>query len=232
MTGASPRDRRTSALVALLAWFAVIAGSAIAAGKLLALAEHPGGATSLDRSITTWVVAHRTGALTTLARTLSVIGSQEVLLPIVAVAAVALLARRRVAAAGLVLAWGGAIGLYNVAKDVVSRPRPPKELWLTTPSSSAFPSGHATQSLATFTALALVVASVSGARGPARALAIVLTLILAAAVGWSRVYLGVHWATDVVGGWLVGAAWVAAVVALGRRHQPQVTPATGRPSSR
>jgi undecaprenyl-diphosphatase len=46
---------------------------------------------------------------------------------------------------------------------------------------------------------------------------IVLAIGLAAAVGWSRVYLGVHWSTDVFAGWLVGAAWVSSVLCLSRR---------------
>jgi undecaprenyl-diphosphatase len=85
---------------------------------------------------------------------------------------------------------------------------------LTTAASSSFPSGHATQSLGTFVALALVGAAFVGR---ARAAAVVLAVVLGAWVGWSRVYLGVHWATDVVAGWLIGAVWVVAVAWLAAR---------------
>src|SRR5690242_15662205 len=83
-------------VAALLLWFAILLGCAIAAGHLLKLAERPDGATGIDSSITTWVVAHRTDVLTTLARALSTIGSQLVLTPLAAVATVGLLIRRRV----------------------------------------------------------------------------------------------------------------------------------------
>lgn len=195
----------------LLVSFAVILGGAIVIGELLTLAERPDGSTAFDSSVTSWAVAHRTSALTTLARVLSTIGSQAVLIPVVALLLAALVIRRRFVPSGLLfVAWGGAILLYSLTKHFVHRPRPPANIWLTNAGkSTAFPSGHATQSLATFLALALVVGawlSRAGWRGRA------VALVLAAGVGWSRVYLGVHWATDVGAGWLIAAAWVAAAV--------------------
>jgi undecaprenyl-diphosphatase len=206
----------TLLLVALVVAFAVLLGCAIAAGELLKLVERPSGATGVDASITSWAVAHRTSALTTLAKTLSTLGSQVVLSPVTAIVAVVLVGRRRFVQAGmLVAAWGGAILLYTSTKHSVQRMRPPMDIWLTDVGrSSSFPSGHATQSLATFLALALV----ASARFPqVRWPAWVLAVVLAAGVGWSRVYLGVHWATDVGAGWLIAAAWVAAVVWLSQR---------------
>src|SRR5262249_26292441 len=143
------------------------------------------------------------------------IGSQVVLTPLAAITAIALLVRRRVVLACLLLAgWGGAIGLYTLTKHSVQRMRPPMNIWLTDVGrSSSFPSGHATQSMATFLALAFVVAAwLPNARRPAR----VLAVALAAGIGWSRVYLGVHWATDVAAGWVIGLIWIAIVVWLAR----------------
>jgi undecaprenyl-diphosphatase len=192
--------------------FGLVLGATIAAGELLGLAERPDGSTGFDRSITSWLVEHRASWLTTVARALSTIGSQKVLVPLVAVVVIVLVTRRAGRLAGLlVVIWVGAIELYSLAKAVVDRPRPPMHLWLTTAPSSAFPSGHATQSLSTCAALALVAAALMpSARRPA----VVLAVVVAAGVGWSRAYLGVHWATDVLAGWLAAACWVALVARL------------------
>jgi membrane-associated phospholipid phosphatase len=197
-------------LVLLLASFAVLLGCAVGCGELLRLAERADGSTPFDRSITTWVVAHRASGLTTAGHVLSTLGSQFVLAPLAVLIAAALVARRRnLLAASLVAAWGGAILLYNLTKLFVGRPRPPMYIWLTNVGKTkSFPSGHATQSMATFSALALVGATwLAASRWPGA----VAAVMLAGAIGWSRVYLGVHWTTDVIAGWLIGAAWVALV---------------------
>ena len=197
--------------------FAVVLAATIGAGELLAKAERPDGSTGFDRSITSWFVDHRASWLTTVARALSTIGSQKVLIPLVAVVAIVLVVRRALKPALLlVVLWAGALELYTLAKHFVGRPRPPMHLWLTSVTSTAFPSGHATQSLSTYAALALVSAAVvSAARRPALAFA----AVIAAGVGWSRVYLGVHWATDVLAGWLAAACWVALVARLAHTRQ-------------
>lgn len=202
-------------VVVTLVLFGVLAGVAIGCGELLAVAERPSGSTSFDSSITTWLVSHRTHALTTLARVCSTLGSQVILLPVVAVVSAVLMAWRRVAAAAfLLVAWAGALGLYNVIKAVVQRPRPPLAIHLTdVGNTKSFPSGHATQSLATYVAVVLVGSLLMAKlRRPGWIFAVVLI----AGVGWSRVYLGVHWTTDVLAGWLIGAAWITAVVWLSR----------------
>jgi undecaprenyl-diphosphatase len=206
------RRTTTPALLALVTvgWFVVVLVVGILCGDLLRVAERPDGSTSFDSSITTWMVAHRTAALTTLARLLSAVGSQKVLIPLAAVAAVLLVGRRRFVLAGLVVvAWSGAILLYSLIKHFVHRPRPPADIWLMKVVSTSFPSGHATQSLATFTALAFIAAALTARVGMA---AKGLALVLAAGVGWSRVYLGVHWTTDVIAGWLIAAAWITIVL--------------------
>jgi membrane-associated phospholipid phosphatase len=201
----------TQLLSLLLGSFGAVLLCAIACGELLGLAERPDGSTAFDSSITSWWVAHRASGLTGLAHGLSTLGSQWVLIPAAGIVAAALLARRRLALAGLLIAaWGGALLAYNLTKPFVHRPRPPSDIWLTDVGrTTSFPSGHATQSLATFVALALVSAAwLSRPRWPG----LLLALVLAAGVGWSRVYLGVHWTTDVFAGWLIATAWVGVVI--------------------
>jgi membrane-associated phospholipid phosphatase len=212
----------------LMLAFGCLLGLAVASGELLKLAERPGGSTGVDRSITSWMVAHRAQGLTWAAKALSTLGSQVVLVPITTILTVLLVLQRRLVAAGVLLAcWGGGTGLYVLTKHWVQRHRPPSDLWLVGVGSSSFPSGHATQSAATFVAIGLV-GAVWLAYGRRAALA--LAVLLAAAIGWSRVYLGVHWATDVASGWLLAAAWVAIVlrVAAARDRFPWRSPSPPR----
>lgn len=204
---------RLAGVAALL--FAIVAGCAIGVGELLGLAERPDGSTGVDRSITSWLVAHRADGLTAVARAVTELGSTKVLGPLVGVVAIALIARGRpLPAALLIVAWAGSIGLYDLIKAVVARPRPPDSIALTTAQNTSFPSGHATQSLATWATLAAICAALwPRSRVPVT----IAVACLVAAIGWSRVYLGVHWATDVVCGWAIGAAWIAGGSQLVRR---------------
>jgi undecaprenyl-diphosphatase len=191
-------------VVTALAAFLCLLGLTVGAGKLLASVESEDGSTRVDSAITSWMVSHRAGPATTLAKLLTTLGSQTVLLPLVGVLVLVLVGRRRFVWAGfLALAWAGAIGLYSLGKYFVGRPRPPQEIWLVKVAGTAFPSGHAAQSMATFAALALVASFAwSRVRWPV----IVIAIVLTGGVGWSRVYLGVHWSTDVAAGWVM-AGW-------------------------
>ena len=212
---------RAASWWALVGWvlgcFALVLGGAIACGFLLRPLERSDGSTPFDARITTWLVAARSDVLTSVANAFSRVGSTSVLLPLVLVIAAVLVWRRRFVLAGLlVVSWGGAIGLYDLTKPVVDRPRPPLGVRLASAAGSSFPSGHSAQSLATFAALTVVVTA--GWR-PARAAGWVVTALVAGGVGWSRVYLGMHWATDVAAGWLIGAAWVTLTIRLAGRAQ-------------
>ncbi len=113
-------------------------------------------------------------------------------------------------ATGLIIlaAIGSGAFLGNLLKLGFDRPRPDIVEHLTHAASSSFPSGHATLSAVTYLTLgALMARGQPGARLKALVLggAILLTIL----VGFSRVYLGVHWPTDVLAGWCLGAAWAA-----------------------
>lgn len=209
-------ERRVVSLRALVVYivgcFVVVATVAIAAGLLLRLAEAVDGSTGVDRSITGRVIANRSDALTSLADAFSRIGSTSVLLPLVGLSVGLLVWRRRfVLAVVVIAAWGGSVGLYNLTKLVVDRPRPPPSVRIASVAGSSFPSGHATQSLATYVALGVILAAIWR---PGRFVAATVAAVVIGGVGWSRVYLGVHWTTDVAAGWLIGAAWVLLMIPL------------------
>jgi membrane-associated phospholipid phosphatase len=167
-----------------------------------------------DPHVTAWVVAHRAGWLTNVLRVVTWLGSLAVIIPVAVLAAFCFLLRWRRwgPVALLATAIAGAVGLYNLLKHLVGRPRPPPAIWIGHFSGASFPSGHAAQSVACYATLALIV----GAGRPAR---VKISLWAGAAlvvliVGFSRIYLAAHWLTDVLGGYALGAAWVAVVIAV------------------
>jgi undecaprenyl-diphosphatase len=95
-------------------------------------------------------------------------------------------------------------GLAEVQKYEIARIRPDQEPHLVVVKTSSFPSGHATSSMIVYLTLALVLTAGTRWKRPAAAGAIVLSLL----IGTSRVMLGVHWPSDVIGGWAFGLLWV------------------------
>ena len=108
----------------------------------------------------------------------------------------------------------GASLFTHFVKDYVTRPRPPWEHFAPAPGFS-FPSGHTLNSTVSYGLLA-VVAWRSGARRTIRRLAVVVGVTLPFAIGVSRIALGVHYPSDVLGGWLGGIAFVALAATLVR----------------
>jgi undecaprenyl-diphosphatase len=104
----------------------------------------------------------------------------------------------------------GGVLLVVGLKELVGRARPDEPLPLVrTPSSPSFPSGHTMNSSVIYLTLALV-ASASIPRRRVRAYIIGWSLVLVFLIGLSRVYLNVHWLTDVLAGWAGGLAWALA----------------------
>lgn len=154
-------------------------------------------------------------ALRAFAAAITPLGGTPVLAAIVALAAGGLAWRgRRAEAAWLVATCVLGWALMHGLKLVVGRPRPDVAGHLVAVVGASFPSGHAMMSTVVTASLALL--AERGTRPRTRAgtwaggAVLTVAVLMLAAIGASRVLLGVHWPTDVLAGWGLGAAWTAA----------------------
>jgi len=126
-----------------------------------------------------------------------------------------LLRREYHLAALLLLTVAGGGLLSNSLKYAFDRPRPELVPALTLYLAPSFPSGHSTLAAATYLTLGSLIARAQKDRR-LKVYSILLATLLALLVGFSRVYLGVHWPSDVLGGWLLGALWATFTLLLSR----------------
>jgi undecaprenyl-diphosphatase len=158
-------------------------------------------------------------------RDLTALGGFTVLTLVTAVAAIAfILHRKRLHAALLVGATLLGELSSDLLKNVYDRPRPDLVPHSTYVYSASFPSGHSMLSATVYLTLAMLVASLE-TRRPTKALVFAVAAVVVVAVGFSRVYLGVHWPTDVLAGWCAGGAVASLAWLLLLRLNPQGVPA-------
>lgn len=140
-------------------------------------------------------------------RDITGLGSMVVLVLVTAVAIVYLLLIRRFREALLVLvAVGGGQILSSLLKLGIDRPRPDLVSHLAHVQTLSFPSGHAMMAAVTYLTLGSILAGIAPGRAT-RVYILGVAVLLALMVGVSRVYLGVHWPSDVLAGWCAGFAW-------------------------
>jgi membrane-associated phospholipid phosphatase len=193
--------------------------SSLAFAALSVVSAHR-GVFDLDRSTEALVGLVRRASLLSTMETVSLLGQASALVPLIAVASLFMWRSRRRWALALPLVMAGAGGLQFLAKWAVDRPRPNAAPW-------GFPSGHALIVVVFFGVLTyLLCTSPTPRRRRWRWAGVVLCVATALAVGFSRVYLDMHWISDVGGGFAVGLAylpltiWVVELVPARSRVSP------------
>ena len=169
--------------------------------------------TRFDLTLESWIRAHSTPLGDKVFLVISALGSPGAMAAIGAGGALLLLVRRQ----WLVLtAWVGAFAgagvLTVILKNIIQRPRPVDATRFLYGMSFSFPSGHALGSLVGYGMLAYVIGStwMDGARERVRLT--IATAVLVLAIGISRLYLGVHYFSDVVAGYAVGILWLSVCI--------------------
>ncbi|MFF0607877.1 phosphatase PAP2 family protein [Nocardia tengchongensis] len=160
-----------------------------------------------------WFVDHRTGTWTTVAKAVSAAGDTTTVAVYSTLACAVLAWRKHWDDAVLVAVTAlGAGLLVFFGKLLIGRDRPPVVDHLVTETNHSYPSGHALGS--TVVIGILVAVALPALRGLTRAIAVALAILFVLAVGISRLYLGVHWPTDILAGWLIGACWLTICLTL------------------
>lgn len=131
-----------------------------------------------------------------------------------------ILARRWRALVILLAAIGGASLLNNLIKIGFHRERPNIATHLTQSWNASFPSGHAMIAAATYLTIAAILSETQTSKA-VRLYLISLAIVLCVLIGVSRIYLGVHWPSDVAAGWAAGAAWALLFWIVTRQAMPK-----------
>jgi undecaprenyl-diphosphatase len=169
--------------------------------------------TQFDLALLDWFHHHSTSTGLRVFAAITWAGSPLVITTLGVIVLVMLAARRAwLLFSGWAAAYAGAGVLDTVLKHLIRRPRPVYASAFIHDSSFSFPSGHAMGSLIGYGMLAYIVLLFWAKRWQTTAVVISITALLVLAIGISRLYLGVHYFSDVVGGYAAGAIWLSACV--------------------
>ena len=211
----------------------LVVGVIIAIGGTLAFAKlgewvREGGTQTYDVAALQWMQTHHSPLLTRIMTELTFLGTGTVVLTIVGVVAMFLWHTEHKHSARLLLASvAGGILLNNALKLWFARPRPEVFERLTETASSSFPSGHAMSATVCYGTVAYLVMRLQK-RHWSRVLTGITAFILIVGICTTRLYLGVHYPSDVIAGMIIGLAWAGfcmatleASLVLARRRSPR-----------
>jgi undecaprenyl-diphosphatase len=209
---------RANSLIGTLGVFLVV-GLIVAAtgtGLFVMLASHvrSGTTQAFDESVIRWLGAHHTTTLDAIMVEITALGTGVVVMMIVAVAALFLvLTQHKYSAILLIASAAGGIILDGVLKLGFNRPRPSIFVPAVHTVSSSFPSGHAMSAAVVYTTVAYLAARLHKRRW-ARWLVMMTAFVVIVLISFSRLYLGVHYPSDVLAGIAIGFAWAGFCMAV------------------
>lgn len=202
---------RANTLIGAVGIF-LVAGFAIALAGTLAFAElaeyvSAGTTQAFDNHVLVWLSAHRSPLTDTAMLELTALGTAAVVLMIAGVVSLFLvLNKHKYPALLLGVATAGGLALNMVLKIGFHRPRPHVIVWGAQAFSSSFPSGHAMSAAIVYCTVAYLAARLQK-NAWSRLLTMLVALVLVALICLSRLYLGVHYPSDVAAGVIIGLAW-------------------------
>lgn len=183
--------------------------------------HHIDGPAGFDEALLAAAVQLRTAPLTTVATVVTALGSTIGVIVAAILAALLLLWRTRRLLLPLILtiAVVETAAVVFLTKELIARDRPPTYWLIGAPAGDpAFPSGHTTNGSVVYVLSAIYLATTLTHRW-SRALLVAAGMLTGIAIGLSRIYLGYHWATDVLGGWLLATAVCATATHVACRLQ-------------
>ncbi|BBY00550.1 phosphatase PAP2 family protein [Mycobacterium seoulense] len=203
--------------VALLLGLVVVAALAVGFTEVLDDVLEGDGIAGIDHPVTQWLAAHRELWLTAALRAVTLAGGPVFLAALAFPVSVAAGYRcRSWRPVVLALVGGGAVPLVLfIAKALVGRKRPPLPFALVDADGYSFPSGHATGTAAIMVISAWMLTRWLIPWWAGRVMVWTIAIGSAFLIGFSRVYLGVHYVSDVLSGWMLGMAWAGTVMLVG-----------------
>lgn len=201
------------ALAAFMTLSFLLAAGAIFLFAQLADEVLEGDTQAFDEAVLQWFQTHRTPGLNRVALEVTALGSGSVIIMVVLLASVFLwLTKHKWSVYVLLLVVLGGKLLNNLLKGGFGRERPSIVESITDVSSQSFPSGHAMSSIVAYGSIAYLI----GRLEPSKRLRYTIwtvAILLVLAIGATRMYLGVHYPSDIIGGYVAGAAWIFVVAA-------------------
>lgn len=203
-----------------------LCATALLLALFLAIAEdipEHGAMIRVDHAVARWLEAHGTEAGESIFVVLSKLGAPVLAVIVIAAIVYFLWRRQRREAAAVAVTSGGGVIVSNILKLIFHRGRPETASEFITRHTWSFPSGHSMNSIIGYGFLTLLLLDhIAGQRR--RVAVMVAAVVVIGAIGFSRLYLGVHYLSDVGGGWIAGGAWLTVCITgyrFAQRRVPQ-----------